>query len=394
MADWIETYVRESDKVPSPESYRLWSAITALSGVLERKVWTTGSAGPIYPNLFTVLVGPPTSGKTNAIRPIRELWSKINGLNLAPDNVTKAALIDALSKALRTIINGSTNAYVFSAMAVPCSEFGVFFTHHDLEFLSVLNHIYDSPSSYREERRTAGVIEINKPYLVVLAGTQPDFLNSFLPDEAWGMGFTSRLIMIYADAAPPADLFSFNTITSSTLAPQLAEIFKYKGEFVWSKQAIDEINAWNRAGCPPAPTHSKLLHYNGRRALHTIKLSMISAASRSAELHVTVDDFERARDWIIEAEKTMPDIFRAMGQRSDSQVIVDMHFHLYRMWASVALDKRKPVTEKDIYNFLHTRVPSEKISRLVDVAQKTGYLLPATYPGEYIPRPLGNFGTA
>ena len=394
MPDWIETYVSESAKVPSPESYRRWSAITAISGVLERKVWTTGSAGPIYPNMFTLLVGPPTSGKTNAIRPIRELWSKTTGLNLAPDNVTKAALIDALSKAMRTIINGASSAYTFSSMAVPCSEFGVFFTHHDLEFLSVLNHIYDSPSSYREERRTAGVIEVNKPYLVILAGTQPDFLNSFLPDEAWGMGFTSRLIMIYADAAPPADLFSTIAIKSSSLMGDLAKIFEYKGEFVWSKNAIDEINAWNRAGCPPAPTHSKLLHYNGRRALHTIKLSMISAASRGPELHVTVDDFERAKDWLIAAEVTMPDIFRAMGQRSDSQVITDMHFHLYRTWSSVAIDKRQPIKVKELYNFLHTRVPSEKIMRLIEVAEKTGYITKGKYPDEWVPNPLGTFGTA
>lgn len=353
-----------------------------------------GSAGPIYPNMFTLLVGPPASGKTNAIRPIRELWARIKSLNLAPDNVTKAALIDALSKALRTIINSTSEAYTFSSMAVPCSEFGVFFTHHDLEFLSVLNHIYDSPSSYREERRTAGIIEINKPYLVILAGTQPDFLNSFLPDEAWGMGFTSRLIMIYADAAPAADLFSMTEFKSSTLAPDLVRIFEKKGEFRWTQNAIDEINAWNRAGCPPRPTHSKLGHYSSRRALHCIKLAMISSASRLGDMIVTVDDFERARDWLIQAEVTMPDIFRAMGQRSDSQVIIDLHYHIYRKWASVQIDKRVPITEQEIYNFLHTRIPSEKIKGMIDVAERTGYIRKALYPGEWIPEALGKFGNA
>ena len=360
--------------------------------MLERKVWTTGSAGPIYPNLFTVLVGPPASGKTNAIKPIRELWSRTNQLNLAPDNVTKAALIDALSKALRTIINGSTNAYTFSAMAVPCSEFGVFFTHHDLEFLSVLNHIFDAPSSYREERRTAGIVEIIKPYLVILAGTQPDFLNSFLPDEAWGMGFTSRLIMIYANNAPATDLFSTVTTQSTTLSTELTKIFQLKGEFSWTKNAIDEINAWNNHGCPPAPDHSKLLHYNGRRALHTIKLSMISSISRSPELIVTVDDFERAKDWLLEAETLMPDIFRAMGQRSDMQLISDMHFHVYRLWATVAIDKRKPIAGNELWKFLHSRVPSDRIPKLIDAAHRTGYIRPGMYPDEWIPNPLGNFG--
>lgn len=394
MPDWIDTYVKATEKTPSPELYRLWSGITAISGALERKVWTMGSAGQIFPNLYTVLVGPPASGKDNAIRPIRELWARINLLNLAPDNVTKASLIDVLSRSMRTVMNGSSVPYIFSALTVPAPEFGVFFTHHDLEFLSVLNHIYGSPPSYKEERRTAGIIEVNKPHLVILAGTQPDYLNSFLPDEAWGMGFTSRLIFIYSGSTPKADLFAAHSQESATLLPDLKKIFDLKGEFVWSKNAVDEINAWNQANCPPTPTHSKLLHYNGRRALHTIKLSMISAISRSPELHVTIDDFERAKDWLIEAEKVMPDIFRAMGQRSDQQILADLHFHLYRIWSSVAIDKRKPLPDKVLYDFLTSRIPSEKIKNIIEVAEKTGYITKGTYPNEWVPNTLTTFGTA
>jgi hypothetical protein len=90
----------------------------------------------------------------------------------------------------------------------------------------------------------------------------------------------------------------------------------------------------------------------------------------------------------------MPDIFRAMGMKSDSQVIADLHYYLYRMWSSVAIHERKPIKDKDIYGFLHTRVPSEKIAKLIDVAEKTGYIKKGPYPGEWIPRPLGDFGTA
>jgi hypothetical protein len=307
--------------------------------------------------------------------------------------VTKAALIDALSKSLRTVINGADTAYSFSCMVLPVPEFGVFFTHHDLEFLSVLNHIYMSPPLYREERRTSGVVEVIKPHLIMLAGTQPDYLNTFLPDEAWGMGFTSRLLMIYAEGAPPADLFSYTAVDISPMVTHLKRVFELKGEFVWSKNAIDEINAWNRSGCPPTPEHSKLLHYNGRRALHVIKLSMISAISRGSELHVTIDDFERAKDWLLEAEAVMPDIFRAMGARSDQQILADLHLHLYRLWSSVAIDKRKPVLTKDIYQFLYSRVTGDRIPKLMDVAEKVGYLQRGKYPDEWVPRPFGQMGS-
>jgi hypothetical protein len=121
-----------------------------------------GSAGPICPNLFTLLVGPPASGKSNAIRPIRDLWSSIKQLNLSPDSLTRASLIDALSRAIRTVLTGG-EANIFSSMAVSCPEFGVLLNNHDLEFLSVINYIWDNPDSYIEERRTLGKIEITKP---------------------------------------------------------------------------------------------------------------------------------------------------------------------------------------------------------------------------------------
>jgi hypothetical protein len=393
LSDWIDTYVEETAEVPSPPQYRLWSAITAVSGVLERKVWTVGSAGPIYPNMLTLLVGPPATGKTNAIRPIRDLWAKIQGLHIAPDDVTKASLIDALSEATRTVITNSTQAYSFSALVAPVSEFGVFFPNYDLSFLSIINNIYDSPAVHTEKRRINGELTINKPYIVMLAGTQPDFLNALMPETAWGMGFTSRLTMIYAGEAPPSDLFAKVTVKSSSLARDLGKIFTYNGEYAWSKNAADELNAWHRAGCPPAPSHSRLTHYNGRRSLNAIKLSMISAASRSPELIVTVEDVERAKSWLLEAEKLMPDIFRAMGQRSDSQIIADMHYAMYKKWSAVALGSRKAVSTEDLYSFLYSRVPSEKIPRLIEVAWRTGFFRKGSFPDEWVPQSVQSFGT-
>jgi len=372
-------------EIPSPEIYRLWSAITTISGVLERKVWTVGKGRAIYPNIFTVLVGPPGSGKTNSIYPIRELWAKMKGLNIGPDDVTRPSLIDAISGSMKTVVNSDATTSTFSSLVLPCSEFGVFFTHHDTSFLSFINHIWDSPNYYEEKLRTSGTVELIKPYLVLLAGTQPDYLNAFLPEEAWGMGFTSRLIMIYASKAPIVDMFGTTENTMGQLIPQLAEIFDLKGSFVWSLEAANEMNAWRKAGAPPEPDHSRLLHYNTRRALHVAKLSMISAVSRSANLIVKLEDFERAQNWLIEAEKPMPDIFRAMGAKSDKQVLLDLHRFLYRLWSSVAVDRRKPVPEAEIYRYLAERTTSDKVPRLLELGEKAGYINRGHYSGTWLP---------
>lgn len=395
MGDFIETHVAESAHVPSPEIYRRWAAITAVSGALERKVWTRGSAALIYPNLFTVLVGQPGSGKDNAIRPIRDFWAKTQGLHISPDNVTKASLIDALSRAVRTVMNAdSTECQIFSALSVAAPEFGVFFTKYDLEFLSTISSLWMSPPNYVEERRTSGTVEIAKPHLVMLSGTQPDFINSLLPEEAWGQGFAARLIMVYSPGAPLVDLFDSMEYDNSHLISKINEIFNLSGEFKWTDKAKNAMRLWHKDGCPPEPEHSRLSYYKTRRPVHCMKLCMISAASDSCQLLVTENDVERAKDWLIAAEKTMPDIFRAMGAKSDNQLIQDLHYFMYQKYSSVVRDKRKPISDEEVHQFLLTRATSERIGTIIAMAQKTGHISQGQYPGEWVPNEMAkhNFG--
>ena len=71
--DWIDTYLKYTKGTPTPSIFRLWSAITAVSGAVERRVWVETGKGKLYPNLYTLLVGPPGSGKSQAIKPVKEL---------------------------------------------------------------------------------------------------------------------------------------------------------------------------------------------------------------------------------------------------------------------------------------------------------------------------------
>ena len=64
-------------------------------------------------------------------------------------------------------------------------------------------------------------------------------------------------------------------------------------------------------GEPPVPDHPKLIHYITRRRTHLYKLSMVASIDRSNALSLTQDDFNKALGWLIEAELTMPDIFKA-----------------------------------------------------------------------------------
>lgn len=362
-----------SENIASPELFRKWTAIGAIAGALERRCWIKTNRGVLFPNLFVMLVAAPSIGKSEAIKLAERLWTQTGRLAVAPRSLTKAALVDALKEAEQTLtLPGAKEEY--HSLIIPASELGVFLPAHDLEFLSVLNDLYDNPDVFRERRRHFNQgkdLEIIRPQLNILSGSQPGFLAHLLPEEAWTMGFTSRMIMVYqAKHAEDKPLFGgdiFDLKPEETrLAGRLRGMTEKNGEFSLTPEAIAVIEAWRLARWMPEPEHGKLVSYNGRRPIYFLKLCMVSAISRDgSRLQVTVEDVQRAREWMLEVEALMPDIFREMVQRSDADVLDELH---HFMWTEYVRKKQEPLHISSLWNFLKTRVPSEKIERIIQTA--------------------------
>ena len=335
--------------------------------------------------------GRPGGGKSEATGAVAKLGKAAKNGHVAPDNLTKAALIDAVAAASRRIIRSETDMVEYHALAVASPEFGVLVPAHDLEFLNTLNHLYDNPPSYRENRRSMGdnQIDISNPQLNLLGGTQPAYLANLLPEEAWGMGFTARLLLIYSGEKKKVPLFRMQEVRQGykELVGGLTAMTKLYGKLEFSQEAQDLAENWADGGCLPIPEHSKLENYVSRRILHTLKLSIISAVSAGHPV-VESSDFIRARDWLLQAEITMPDIFREMVQRSDVQVIQELHFFAWQIW----IKEKKPVHETRLIHFLQNRVPSDKIIRVIEIAERAGILEKQAGFNSYRPRPKHEHG--
>jgi len=389
--DWLDEFMRHTQGIASPEIFRLWTGITTIAGACERRVWVNTARKALFPNLYTMLVAPPGIGKSMSIDFASALWKKTKVLRLAPNNMTKASLIDALASADRKILREG-GLVEYHSMVVPVSELGVLIPKHDFEFLSVMNFVWDNPESYIETRRSLeNDIDIVKPQMTVLAGSQPAYLAALLPEEAWAMGFTSRFIMIYSATAPKVDFFQTtngNSKAFNDLASTLTEITNLYGECSWTEEAKDMFVAWLDAGLPPVPEHGKLAHYLPRRSIMAVKLAMISGISRTQTLHIQLSDVQRAQEWLLEAESLMPDIFRDMVQKSDTQTINELHFFLWTLY----IKDQKPQHESLLFHFLQQRVPGEKIERIIDVAVRSNILDRQAGGKTYVPKPRDGFG--
>ncbi len=396
-----------TEGIPSPGIFRQWSAIATAAASLERRCWVETARKVLYPNMFVLLVGPPASGKSVSIDHAKDLIREVKKFHVAPSSVTSASLIDAIGEADRKIMNGS-QLVEYKSLIVQSSEFGVLVPSHDLEFMAQLNDIYDCPRVFSQKRRHqhgGKTREIINPQVNILAGAQPGFLSSLLPEEAWHMGFTSRLVMIYANSAPPVELFPTVSLEADqaqqakarNLVRGLLVMSSLMGKMEWTEDAMKYLGDWARQGCPPVPESPRLQHYSGRRGLHMIKLCMTTCAMRLAflsenerELRITLRDVETAKGWLLHAETLMPDIFRDMIMRSDGQVLQELHFFLWRLW----MKDKKPIHEARILSFLSAKAPSEKVMRLLELAERSNMIKRHAGTAQYEPLPKANHGEA
>lgn len=386
--DFVDKFVEMTDGRPSPEIFRKWAAITTLSGAVEKRVWTRMKAGNQYANLYTMLIAPPGIGKSQAINPAETLLKATKKFNIAPNSVTSASYIDALARAEKAFTISSTQRLTYHHLFVFAAELGVFLNAYDLGFLSIINELFDHKDTYREERRHSlkEPIEIHKPMTTMLVGTQPGFLGTLLPEQAWTMGWTSRLLMVYSTELPDVPLFGEyekHDEIQGKLSKKLDDCASYFGEMKWDMEAIREIEAWRKDKWAPIPDHPKLANYIPRRGtIFAVKLAMVSALSRGEELAIRKRDVERARGWLLEIEALMPQIFRDMITRSDDQVIEET----FQFAFTIHLKTRQPVPGSMILRFLSQRTPADKAERIMGLMEKSGILDRMAGTENYIPR--------
>lgn len=368
MESWIESFVKETENLYAPEIFRRWAAITTLSAVVEQKIWVTTSR-PLYPNLYTFLVGHPGVGKSRVMTEARAIVRDLPEFHLAPISMTFASLVDTLVTSKRNIIRPNEDQLEYNCMYICADELGAFISKYDNEMIDGLSAFYD-PAPYQQVRRTSELkIKINSPQITLLCGTTPQNLTDLMPEKAWGQGFTSRLIMIFSDQRIIGDDFAPEIKSDMTdIHHDIRIINGLIGQFQVTEDYRTAVNNWRQLGEAPVPAHPKLIHYLTRRRTHLYKLSMISAIDRSNALILTKTDFNRAMGWLLEAESHMSEIFKAGATNADAQAMEEI-VHFIRI-----NDKGHGVSEQKITRFAADRIPIHSILRTVEILEKSGQI--------------------
>jgi hypothetical protein len=87
--------------------------------------------------------------------------------------------------------------------------------------------------------------------------------------------------------------------------------------------------------------------YNVRRHAHFIKLAICVAASRHDKLVLTLEDLKTAQEYLLDAERFMPQIVAQLGLSDSGRLVQNIRDYVDKQWKAsdeewpVSIDKTK-----------------------------------------------------
>lgn len=333
LTNWLDKYLEYTDNSESPISYHTWCGLSVIAGALQRRVYLHWGLGrTIYPNLYCVLVG--ASGRTRkgvAIGVAKDLLKQVPGITVTPESSSgRQAMILAMKRALVNFQDPTDGKIKFhSAVTAFSEELSVFLGQGDIAYLSNLTDWYDSKDDWEYETVGRGKDTLQGLCLNLMGGTAPDWIQSMIPQEALGGGFTSRIIFIVEEAKRkivPKYIPSREELEiKEVLVRDLERISMLAGEVTFTPEAEALYINWyikqdtDLSAGKPVISDTRFAGYCERRATHLQKLMLLTSACRGDDLKINEDDFNRALKLLTNVEANMHKTFGGLGKSRTSE---------------------------------------------------------------------------
>jgi hypothetical protein len=327
LTDWLENYMKYTQRSESPELYHLWCGLTAISTALRRKCFCDWGPlrGQVYPNLFVALVGPPGGRKGTAMRPAKTFLQELD-VTLGADSLgSTQALYKELIDSEDSYVDDKGMTKKHKSVSIWAEEFQVFLSDRDQMLIPSLTDLFDCADSWKYKTLSRKTEDISNCFITIIGAITPSLLQSKLTQDAVGGGLVSRIIFVVGQGPKHRKALQYLTEEEmdiqKKLGEDLQEIANMSGQFKLSKDFLRAYVQWYEQDYDDTGVPSdKFLGYNHRRPLHINKVCMLVSAAESNEMIITAEHFEKALAIMQITEQEMPNAFYGLGLSSQADV--------------------------------------------------------------------------
>lgn len=313
-----------------------------------RRCFLSKADGPMFPNMYVVMTGPPAVRKSSSIKYMKKVVQENTGVTFAPHDTggQRQGLIkamrggddeqnkdadDTLKKQLREIIKDTqtelkgldAEAMLAKAaddieldtrdpysMYIAVSELNSILGENNTQMLTFLQQMWDG-EDYTYALR-GSTYTLKNALLNIIGCTTPTQISLAFPPEAIGQGFMSRIVFVFEDriskiykSTLDMSMYELCAGTFSKIHNELAGEFKIDPG---ADKFLEEIYMEGITLRDP-----RFSGYCDRRmTAHVFKVAMCLAASRG-ELVIRHADALLAHQLLMRTEDRMPDALGEYG---------------------------------------------------------------------------------
>jgi hypothetical protein len=269
---FITDFVNTGRGMESPTLFFVWNSLWLLSTILKREAWLQWYPNKLWPNLYVLLVAPPALCRKSSSMVIAnellralpqclpstvEAYAKTS--QVITGKTTPEGLLNSLAPDQKVFLsqkNGSQSMITVdkgSQIALSISELAVFLgkQQYNSGMVTLLTDLFDCKDKDSEITRGNGLKPLKDIYITLFGAITPDGMKSSIPEEAFGGGFMSRVVIAYQDT--PTKIYPIPKPVPGypvwqDLTFRLAWIAKHaKGEYYLTSEAEDYYARWYRA---------------------------------------------------------------------------------------------------------------------------------------------------
>jgi len=356
MSSLIANYLEFCKGNEVPQSFHRWCGMYVISSLLSKKVWISMGTFKIYPNLYTILVGPPGSGKSTGLKIAQGILQSINASSLteqedqynekmaqivndnkgktvkdllfkpkypvpmSADCQTKESLTREMVNYTRTVQDPATLMdFSYTPLSICATEMSQFMSVDPSRMMDFLVTVFDI-DDYEVKTKGAGSEFLPNVFVNLLGCTTPMWIQKWLREDIIGGGFSRRCIFV-CEEDDTENVVPFPVVTiemaqaRNRFVDRVPTLISLTGEFKWDPAAKLWYDKWYREGRAALNKQPEFLraYYRTRHVL-VLRVAMILAVSRTLTLKIFIEDLEAADASLIMVEENLEQLFGALGR--------------------------------------------------------------------------------
>jgi len=334
------------------EHYHVWSAMSALSSLVSRRIWVDQGYFRVYANMYVVLLGPPGNGKTTAMSCAKGLVRSIGSVPFSAQCQSKENLVKEMMKYERGLVLKDGTPLIYTPISIFVTELSQFISIDPVKMLDLLVTIYDQ-DIYDMSTQLHGHQQINGPYMTLLGCTTSDWVTNYLKSDIITGGFTRRANFVLEDwssnrRVPRPKLTDEMRDAWKRVEERARELAEVVGEFKWSDDAAKWFDHWYMTR--EISKDANVAAFDRTRHTQLLKLTMLLELCTNNDLTLYESTLVTANAMLDKLMIQLPVVFSGIGRNE----LVKTSTRLKNMLVRAGTPLAKKVVMEELWSDANT----------------------------------------